>query len=139
MEQSSLYTTPIPEDDAARVATLHSYGILDSPPEQGYDDITALATLICDAPWSTVTFVDRDRQWFKSEAGFGTTETGRTNGFCACAIIHAQTMIVEDTLLDPRFADNPFVLEGPRIRFYAGVPLGCAQRSHPGNGVRFRH
>ena len=118
-----MFTAPIPEDDAARLATLYSYSILDSPPEQGYEDITALASFICATPFSTITLVDRDRQWFKSEVGFGTNETARADGFCACALLRPETLIVPDTLLDPRFANNPFVLEPPRIRFYAGAPL----------------
>ncbi len=118
-----MFSAPIPDNDAERVATLHSYGILDTPPEQGYEDVTAFATYICAAPYSTITFVDKDRQWFKSEAGFGTNETGRSDGFCACALLSPETLIVEDTFLDPRFSENPFVLDGPRIRFYAGAPI----------------
>lgn len=118
-----MFTAPIPEDDAARLATLYRYSILDSQPEQGYDDVTALASYICGTPFSTITLVDRDRQWFKSELGFGTNETGRADGFCACALLDPEPLIVPDTLDDARFADNPFVLGGPRIRFYAGAPL----------------
>lgn len=114
---------PIPDDDELRVATLRHYQVLDSPAERGYDDVTALASFICNAPFSTITLVDRDRQWFKSEQGFGVKETGRSDGFCACAILRPQTMIVEDTLLDPQFCENPFVTSGPMIRFYAGAPL----------------
>lgn len=118
-----MISAPIPENDVERVATLHSYGILDTPPEQGYEDVTAFATYICATPYSTITFVDKERQWFKSEAGFGTNETGRSDGFCACAILRPETLIVEDTLLDSRFSHNPFVLDGPKIRFYAGAPI----------------
>ena len=118
-----MYVAPIPENDAARLATLYRYSILDTPREQGYDDVTWLATFICGTPFSTVTLVDRDRQWFKSEVGFGTKETGRSGGFCACALLAPETLIVEDTLLDARFAENPFVLGSPKIRFYAGAPL----------------
>jgi two-component system, NtrC family, sensor kinase len=118
-----MFSAPIPENDAARLATLRRYEILDTQPEQGYDDVTALATHICATPFSTITLVDHDRQWFKSEAGFGTNQTGRLDGFCACALLNPDMLIVEDTLLDPRFAENPFVSAGPRIRFYAGAPL----------------
>lgn len=123
MGQESVFSAPIPDNDADRLATLHSYAILDTPPEQSYEDVTAFATHICETPYSTITFVDRDRQWFKSEAGLGTNQTGRSDGFCAHAILNRQTLIVEDTLLDPRFSQNPFVLGGPRIRFYAGAPI----------------
>ncbi|HEX4321779.1 MAG TPA: HAMP domain-containing sensor histidine kinase [Acidobacteriaceae bacterium] len=118
-----MFTAPIPENDSARLATLYSYSILDTLPERGYDDVTALASFICRTPFSTITLVDKDRQWFKSEVGFGTRETGRADGFCACAILQPETMIVRDTLLDRCFAENPFVLGGPQIRFYAGAPL----------------
>lgn len=118
-----MYTAPIPADDAGRVATLHSYDILDTPPEPGYEDVTALATHIFSAPYSTVTFVDTDRQWFKSEIGFGRNETNRSGNFCACAILQPETMVVQDTLLDARFADNLFVKSWPKIRFYAGAPI----------------
>jgi two-component system NtrC family sensor kinase len=116
-------SAPIPPNDDARVLTLHKYAILDTLPERGYDDVTALATYICGTPFSTITLVDRDRQWFKSEVGLGTNETGRADGFCACALMSPENLIIEDTLLDPQFAENPFVLGGPQIRFYAGVPL----------------
>jgi hypothetical protein len=135
-EPLPMYCAPIPEDDAARVATLRAYSILDSPPEQGYDDVTALAVHICQTPFSTVTFVDQNRQWFKSEAGFGTNETGRAEGFCACAVLSPEMMVIEDASLDPRFRENPFVLGGPRIRFYAGAPPGRAEPTHPWHSLR---
>jgi PAS domain S-box-containing protein len=118
-----MFSAPIPENDAARLATLHSFAILDTEPEQGYEDVTAFATQICDAPYSTITFVDKDRQWFKSEVGFGMSGTNRADSFCACAILRAEVTVVEDTLLDERFAENPFVVGGPQIRFYAGAPI----------------
>jgi PAS domain S-box-containing protein len=114
---------PIPDNDAERLATLHSYGILDTPIEQSYEDVTAFATYICGAPYSLVTFVDKDRQWFKSELGFGKTETSRSDAFCAHALLQPDVLIVEDTLLDPRFSENPYVLGAPGIRFYAGAPI----------------
>jgi PAS domain S-box-containing protein len=123
MGQERVFSAGIPDDDAERLATLRSYAILDTPPEQSYEDVTAFAAHICEAPYSTITFVDKDRQWFKSETGFGTNETGRSDSFCTCAILSRETMIVEDTLLDPRFSQNPFVLGGPQIRFYAGAPI----------------
>jgi PAS domain S-box-containing protein len=118
-----MFSAPIPDNDADRLATLYSYGILDTTTEQSYEDVTAFATLICETPYSTITFVDKDRHWFKSEVGFGTRETGRTYGFCACAMLRPETLIVADTLLDPRFAENPFVVGEPQIRFYAGAPI----------------
>jgi signal transduction histidine kinase len=123
MSQSLRFSAPVPLHDAVRVETLRSYAILDTPPERAYDDVTVLASFICETPFATITLVDSDRQWFKSEVGLGTNQTGRSDGFCACAILQPETMIVEDTLVDPRFCDNPFVLGAPRIRFYAGAPL----------------
>jgi two-component system NtrC family sensor kinase len=116
-------SAPIPINDEARLTTLHAYAILDTLPERGYDDVTSLAAYICDAPFATITLVDRDRQWFKSEVGIGINETNRSDAFCACAIMRPETLIVEDTLLDPHFSTNPFVLGSPEIRFYAGSPL----------------
>lgn len=118
-----MFAAPIPKNDPERLATLYNYAILDTPAERGYDDVTALAAHICETSFSTVTLVDRERQWFKSELGFGTKETGRADGFCACAVLQPETMIVPDALLDPWFATNPFVIGGPKIRFYAGAPL----------------
>lgn len=118
-----MFRAPIPENDNVRVAALHRYAILDSEREQAYDDVTALACYICEAPFSTITLVDRDRQWFKSEIGLGTQETGRSDGLCANAILQSEITVIEDTLQDPRFCQNPFVLGGPQIRFYAGAPL----------------
>jgi PAS domain S-box-containing protein len=118
-----MFAAPIPDDDAERIATLHSYGILDTPVEQGYEDITALAAYFCETPFATITFVDQDRQWFKSEVGFGTNETSRTDSFCAYTILRPETLVVEDTLLDTRFSENRFVVGDPRIRFYAGAPI----------------
>ncbi|ADW71275.1 ATP-binding protein [Granulicella tundricola] len=118
-----MLSAPAPDDDAERVATLHSYDILDTSPEEAYEDVTALATFFCETPYATITFVDKERQWFKSEAGFGVNETGRLDGFCACTILQPDPLIIEDTLLDSRFSMNQFVLDGPRIRFYAGAPI----------------
>lgn len=118
-----MFSAPIPDNDAERLATLYRYSILDSETEQGYEDVVALASYICETPFSTITLVDRDRQWFKSEVGFGTNETGRADGFCACAVMQPEMLVIGDTLLEPRFAQNPFVLGGPEIRFYAGAPL----------------
>ena len=118
-----MFTPPIPANEEARLEALRRYGILDTPPEQGYDDIAALACFICEAPFALITLVDRDRQWFKSNIGFGAGETQRKDSFCACTLSEAATLVVEDAREDPRFAGNPFVLGEPGIRFYAGAPL----------------
>lgn len=113
----------LPANEEARLARLYEYQILDTLPEQSYDDITYLASRICSTPISLITLVDRDRQWFKSRVGLGLAETPREVSFCAHAILQNGLMIVPDTQQDPRFADNPLVTGDPHLRFYAGAPL----------------
>ena len=74
-------------------------------------------------PVALVTLVDEDRQWFKSCVGTTECETSREVSFCAHALKRKDVMVVPDALADPRFADNPMVVGGPRVRFYAGAPL----------------
>lgn len=114
---------PIPPDEPERLKTLRQLDILDSEPEQAYDDLTLLASHICGTPIALVSLVDRDRQWFKSRIGLEPRETPRDIAFCAHAIAGTGTLIVEDTERDDRFARNPLVLSDPKIRFYAGAPL----------------
>lgn len=115
---------PKPKDEAARLAALREYDILDTLPEQAYDDITYLAAQICDTPVAIVSLVDEDRQWFKSHNGLDVTETPRNLALCAHAILDPGNLfVVEDTARDDRFADNPLVTTEPKIRFYAGAPL----------------
>ncbi|MGI4852906.1 MAG: ATP-binding protein [Janthinobacterium lividum] len=116
-------SAPIPPNDAERLAELRSYAVLDTPVEQGYDDITLLASYICETPYALVTLVDQDRQFFKSEVGFGARETNRADSFCGHAILAHEPTIVPDSWKDERFAKNPFVTGGADIRFYAGAPL----------------
>ena len=110
-------------DEEARLAALERYGVLDSSPEPGYDDITELASFICGTPISLVSFVDRQRQWFKSERELGVTETPRSESFCAHTIDDAKTLVVNNAQTDQRFSSNPLVLGNPNIRFYAGAPI----------------
>ena len=110
-------------NEQARVAALHRYSILDTLPEQIYDDVTALASLICGTPISMVTLVDADRQWFKSKVGVQFRETPRQLSFCAHTLGTAKTLIVQDAQQDSRFKDNPAVVGDPNIRFYAGAPI----------------
>jgi two-component system NtrC family sensor kinase len=114
---------PIPVNDSARLAVLREFAILDTLPEQAYDDLTSLAAFISGAPISLISLVDKERQWFKSGVGLVARETPRDQSFCAYTIADAKTLVVEDTLLDPRFSDNPLVSGQPGIRFYAGAPL----------------
>ncbi len=120
------FSVPIPENEPQRVAELEKYKILDTPPEQVFDDITRLASIICNAPIAMISLVAPHRQWFKSKIGVSINETRRDLSFCAHAIMGRDLFIVKDALQDPRFCKNPFVLYEPYIRFYAAMPLVTA-------------
>ena len=114
---------PIPADEEKRLALLKACRILYTPAEQAFDDVAQLAADLCDTEIALITLVDADRQWFKARVGVEQTETARDLSFCGHCINHRRPMVVEDTLLDSRFADNPLVTGEPRLRFYVGVPL----------------
>lgn len=115
----------LPQNELARLDTLRRYGILDTPPEQAFDDIAMIASALCDVPIAMVTLVDAERQWFKANRGLGDLrETPRELAFCSHAILEPDRVFeVNDALNDPRFATNPLVQGAPGIRFYAGAPL----------------
>jgi DNA-binding response OmpR family regulator len=113
----------IPQDEEQRIASLRDLRILDTEPEERFDRITRLAAALFDVPVVLVSLVDENRQWFKSRHGLSEKETSRDIAFCAHVVYSREPMIVSDTFQDTRFADNPLVIDGPRIRFYAGYPL----------------
>lgn len=115
---------PLSPNEAQRLDVLHGYHVLDTPPEQDFDDLTLLAQQICRVPIVLISLVDENRQWFKSKIGVSHTETPLDYAFCPYAILDpGKMMIVPDAQKDPRFAESPRVTGGPKIRFYAGAPL----------------
>jgi len=110
-------------DEAARLTALRSYRILDTDPEEGFDDLTLLASQICGTPMASITLVDEHRQWFKSRVGMTTHETSRSISFCSHAIEQPEMLVIPDALDDERFRENPLVQGEPHIRFYAGTTL----------------
>lgn len=114
---------PIPPDEAKRLELLQACRIIYTPQEQAFDDVAQLAADICGTEIALITLVDSDRQWFKARVGVEVTGTARDLSFCGHCIMKRTPLVVEDTHLDPRFADNPLVTGDPKLRFYAGVPL----------------
>jgi GAF domain-containing protein len=116
-------TASLVANETARLAALESYRVLDTAPEQAYDNIVAIAAAICGTPIATVTLVDATRQWFKSQTGLTSREGSRDHAFCAHTILDVKVMEVPDAMEDTRFANNPLVTGDPHIRFYASAPL----------------
>ena len=114
---------PLPADEAARLTSLHGYEILDTPPEQVFEDLVRLASTVSGMPVALISLVDAERQWFKARLGLDLRETPREFSFCSHAILEDGVFVVEDASHDPRFADNPYVTGDPRVRFYAGAPI----------------
>lgn len=114
----------VPINEIERQEALMQYSILDTLPEQAYDDITYLASQICNTPISLISLLDDKRQWFKSHHGLKATSTPKDIAFCAHAINNQnKIMIVPDSREDGRFYDNPLVTNDPYVIFYAGIPL----------------
>ena len=113
----------LPVDEDERITALNQLRVLDSGPEERFDRITRLAAAMFNVPVSLITLVDSERQWFKSTCGIEAAETPRDESFCSHAVTSRMPLVVPDAIRDPRFAENPLVATGPRVRFYCGYPL----------------
>ena len=119
-----MITPKIPDNEEARLKALYSYSILDTITDPDFDNIVTIASEICGTSISSISLIDKDRQWFKAKKGMDKSETSRNNAFCAHAINDPDHILeVENAAEDPRFHDNPNVVNDPHIAFYAGVPL----------------
>lgn len=112
-----------PTNEQDRLVALAETGLLDTRPEDDFDSLAKLASVICDTPMAMVTLVDSQRQWFKARVGIESQETSRDIAFCAHTILQSELFVVKDASEDPRFSHNPLVTGDPNIRFYAGAPL----------------
>jgi len=116
-----------PQNEETRLHALAAVNILDTPPEQEYDELLRLACSLSGTPMGAITLLDRERQWFKSKIGIDADEGSRDESFCGHTILGDELLEVEDTVRDKRFAGHPMVTGGPHIRFYAGVPLSTPE------------
>ena len=114
---------PLPKNETQRLKVLWQYDILDTVPEEVFDELADLAAHICEAPIALISLIDENRQWFKSRVGVSVKQTSRDISFCTHAILQNGLFVVSDATKDPRFRNNPLVTGPQKIRFYAGVPL----------------
>jgi PAS domain S-box-containing protein len=111
-------------NEQERLEALHSYAVLDTPPEPSFDDITQLAAQLCGTPIALIALIDKERVWLKSRTGVtDTLQMPRDTAFCGRAVPYPELHVVADTLAHPQLAHHPLVISGPRLRFYAGAPL----------------
>ncbi|MBW4509016.1 MAG: PAS domain S-box protein [Scytonematopsis contorta HA4267-MV1] len=110
-------------DEAARLEALQQYQILDTSPEEAFDDLASLAAQVCNTPIALINFITANRQWFKAKVGLNLEEASTSIGFCPICMESGEVLIIPDTLADERYALSPIVTSEPYVRFYAGVPL----------------
>ncbi len=114
---------PLPANEDARIKDLQSFEILDTEKEEDYEGLVDLASQVCQCPFAIVNFIDTNRQWFKASRNMEEQEADRENSFCGHAIMKNDVFIINDATKDERFADNPNVTDGMKVRFYAGAPI----------------
>ncbi|MCI2283880.1 hypothetical protein L3081_11305 [Colwellia sp. MSW7] len=113
-----------PTNEASRIVAIHKYKVLDTPPEPSFDDLVLLAAQICQTPMALMSFVDENRQWFKSQIGLNVTEFSRDDTLCSHTLLVSDGIFeVYDARKDSRFADNPLVIGDPNIVFYLWCTL----------------
>jgi two-component sensor histidine kinase len=117
-----------PANETGRLAAIHRYDVLDTPPDGAFDRVTSLAANLFSTPISIISIVDTDRIWFKSHHGVDAEQIDREPGLCASAILHDSAWLLENAELDPRSLANSLVAGAFGLRFYLGVPL----RTHDG-------
>lgn len=113
--------------ESERLNTLHNYGILDTPPDGSFNQITALTAKIFNVPISIISLVDEHRIWFKSHFGIEINQIERTPGLCSSAILSDEIYLVEDARNDPRTLANPLVAGAFGLQFYAAAPLTTSE------------
>lgn len=114
---------PIPANETERLAALRRYNIMDTLPEEEFNDIAKLVAYICDVPAAHVSFIDETRQWFKATAGFDAVDVPRDTSFCQYTIMESDLWVIPDARKEPKLIDNPNIYDGFKVRFYAGIPL----------------
>lgn len=117
---------PLPDDEKQRLEDLQSLGLLDTQPEERFDQLATLAQTVFKVPIAYIALVDANRQWFKAKCGLAVDQTGRDISFCGHTILQREPLIIPDAQQDERFFDNPLVVDEPYVRFYAGCPLAGA-------------
>ena len=127
---------PIPKNEVKRLKVLWQYDVLDTVPEEVFDDLTDLAAHICEAPVALISLVDENRQWFKSRVGMSLKETSRDISFCAHAILNDDLLVISDATKDPRFRDNPMVTGPQENSLLCRRTIGHAGRSCTGHALR---